>query len=286
MKWEEGEESGNIEDRRGFGPVAGIGGLGVGGVVLALIGYFVFGISPSTTLNAVNAGRDPTMPQQQEGVRGAPTDQGGRFVDVIATSVDEVWAQVFRENGRTYRPPAAEVLYDRSTVTGCGLGQSAMGPFYCPQDHKVYLDLAFWQELDQRFGASGEAARAYVIAHEMGHHVQTLLGQDRQARREGAQGAESGSVRLELQADCYAGVWAAHVSEVTGGKVSLDPKDIEDGLRAAAAVGDDTLQRETSGQVVPDSFTHGTSAQRTRWFRTGVDTGDPAQCDTFSAARL
>jgi predicted metalloprotease len=286
MKWEEGDESGNIEDRRGFGPVAGIGGLGVGGVVLALIGYFVFGISPSTTLNAVDAGRDPTMPQEQQGVRGAPTDQGGRFVDVIATSVDEVWAQVFRENGRTYHPPAAEVLYDRSTVTGCGLGQSAMGPFYCPQDHKVYLDLAFWQELDQRFGASGEAARAYVIAHEMGHHVQTLLGQDRQARREGAQGAESGSVRLELQADCYAGVWAAHVSEVTGGKVSLDPKDIEDGLRAAAAVGDDTLQRETSGQVVPDSFTHGTSAQRTRWFRTGVDTGDPARCDTFSAASL
>jgi len=286
MKWEEGDESGNIEDRRGFGPVAGIGGLGVGGVVLALIGYFVFGISPSTTLNAVDAGRDPTMPQQQEGARGAPTDQGGRFVDVIATSVDEVWTQVFREAGRTYRPPAAEVLYDRSTVTGCGLGQSAMGPFYCPQDHKVYLDLAFWQELDQRFGASGEAARAYVIAHEMGHHVQTLLGQDRQARREGAQGAESGSVRLELQADCYAGVWAAHVSEVTGGKVALDPKDIEDGLRAAAAVGDDTLQRETTGQVVPDSFTHGTSAQRMRWFRAGVDSGDPAQCDTFSAARL
>jgi predicted metalloprotease len=286
MKWEEGDESGNIEDRRGFGPVAGVGGLGVGGVVLALIGYFVFGISPSSTLNAVDAGRDPTMPQQQEGTRGAPTDPGGKFVDVIATSVDEVWAQVFRQAGRTYRPPAAEVLYDRSTVTGCGLGQSAMGPFYCPQDHKVYLDLAFWQELDQRFGASGEAARAYVIAHEMGHHVQTLLGQDRQARREGAQGAESGSVRLELQADCYAGVWAAHVSQVTGGKVSLDPKDIEDGLRAAAAVGDDTLQKQSQGQVVPDSFTHGTSAQRMRWFRAGVRTGDPAACDTFKAASL
>lgn len=287
MQWDEGDESGNVEDRRGLGPVAGVGGLGVGGVVLALIGYFVFGISPSSTLQAVGgAGPDAAYQQQQPGVRGAPTDREGRFVDVVATSVDEVWSQIFRQEGKTYRPPAAEVLYDRSTVTGCGLGQSAMGPFYCPQDHKIYLDLSFWRELDQRFGASGEAARAYVIAHEMGHHVQSLLGEDREARRLGAQGPASGSVRLELQADCYAGVWAAHVGEVTGGKVSLDPKDIEDGLRAAAAVGDDTLQRETTGEVMPDSFTHGTSAQRTRWFRAGVDSGDPAACDTFSAARL
>ncbi|HEY8004712.1 MAG TPA: neutral zinc metallopeptidase [Phenylobacterium sp.] len=287
MQWDEGDESGNVEDRRGLGPVAGIGGLGVGGVVLALIGYFVFGISPSSTLDAVNgAGPGAAYQQPQSGVRGAPTDREGRFVDVVATSVDEVWSQIFREEGKTYRPPAAEVLYDRSTVTGCGLGQSAMGPFYCPQDRKVYLDLAFWQELEQRFGASGDAARAYVIAHEMGHHVQSLLGEDREAGRLGAQGPTSGSVRLELQADCYAGVWAAHVNEVTGGKVSLDPKDVEDGLRAAAAVGDDTLQRETTGTVVPDSFTHGTSAQRTRWFRAGVDSGDPAACDTFSAAKL
>jgi uncharacterized protein len=285
MEWNEGDESGNIEDRRGLGPI-GVGGLGLGGVVLAVIGYFVFGVSPSTTLSVLNGEGPAPAVQQQPGVRGAPTDQEGRFVDVVATSVDEVWSQIFRQNGRTYRPPAAEVLYDRSTVTGCGLGQSAMGPFYCPEDHKVYLDLGFWQELDQRFGASGEAARAYVIAHEMGHHVQSLLGEDRQARSLGDRGAGSGSVRLELQADCYAGVWAAHVGEVTGGKVSLAPKDIEDGLRAAAAVGDDTLQRETSGQVVPDSFTHGTSAQRTRWFRTGVTTGDPGACDTFSAAKL
>ena len=287
MQWDEGDESGNIEDRRGFGPVAVGGGLGIGGIVLALIGYFVFGISPSATLNAVEgAGPDATYQQQQPGVRGAPTDREGRFVDVISTSVDDVWTQIFKQEGQTYRPPAAEVLYDRSTVTGCGLGQSAMGPFYCPQDHKIYLDLAFWQELDQRFGASGEAARAYVIAHEMGHHVQSLRGEDREARRLGERGTGSGSVRLELQADCYAGVWAAHVSEVTGGKVSLAPQDIEDGLRAAAAVGDDTLQKETTGQVVPDSFTHGTAAQRTRWFRTGVTTGDPSACDTFSAARL
>jgi predicted metalloprotease len=285
MQWEEGEESGNVEDRRGLGPITRVGGLGVGGVVLALIGYFVFGVSPQSTLNAVE-GAGPAGPPQQMGVHGAPSDREGRFVDVIATSVDQVWTQIFREQGQTYEPPAAEVLYTEATPTGCGLGRSVMGPFYCPQDHKVYLDLSFWQELDTRFGASGEAARAYVIAHEMGHHVQNLLGQADEARQLGAQGAASGSVRLELQADCYAGVWAAHVSEVSGGKVSLAPKDIEDGLRAAAAVGDDTLQRETTGQVVPDSFTHGTSAQRMRWFRAGVASGDPDACDTFRAARL
>ena len=284
MRWLGGDESGNIEDRRGLGPV-GVGGVGIGGLVLAAIGYFVFGVSPQATLNAVSSAGQGGY-EQPAGVRGAPGDREGRFVDVIATSVDAVWRQEFRQMGRTYRPPAAEVLYDRATGTGCGLGQAAMGPFYCPQDQKVYLDLSFWRELDQRFGASGEAARAYVIAHEMGHHVQRLLGQDREARALGAQGPTSGSVRLELQADCYAGVWAAHVSEVTGGKVALDPKDIEDGLRAAAAVGDDTLQQETQGQVVPDSFTHGTSAQRTRWFHAGVTSGDPAACDTFEAGRL
>ncbi len=178
------------------------------------------------------------------------------------------------------------VLYDQATGTGCGLGQSAMGPFYCPQDQKVYLDLSFWNELESKFGAQGEAARAYVIAHEIGHHVQNLLGTSDEARRMGAKGAESGSVRLELQADCYAGVWVAHVPEVSGGQVQLDPKDVEDGLRAAAAVGDDTLQRQATGRVAPDSFTHGSSEQRMRWFRTGVTTGDPAACDTFRAARL
>ena len=286
MRWLGGDESGNIEDRRGLGPV-GVGGVGVGGLVLAAIGYFVFGINPQDTLNAVNStGAGQGGFQQQQGVRGAPTDQEGRFVDVIATSVDQVWSQVFRQMGRSYHPPAAEVLYDRATGTGCGMGQSAMGPFYCPQDQKVYLDLSFWRELQDRFGASGDAARAYVIAHEMGHHVQHLLGEDNAARSLGARGPTSGSVRLELQADCYAGVWAAHVSEVTGGKVALDPNDIEDGLRAAAAVGDDTLQQQAQGEVVPDSFTHGTSAQRTRWFHTGVTTGDPGACDTFRAGSL
>jgi hypothetical protein len=285
MRWQGGRESGNIEDRRGLGPV-GVGGIGAGGVILALIGYFVFGIDPSTTLGLVNGAGGQPQAQQQQGARGQPKDQAGQFVDVISTSVDDVWSGIFRQEGRTYRPPAAVVLYSQSTGTGCGLGQTAMGPFYCPQDQKVYLDLAFWQELETRFGAQGEAARAYVIAHEIGHHVQTLLGQSDEARRLGARGADSGSVRLELQADCYAGVWVAHAAEVSNGQVALDPKDVEDGLRAAAAVGDDTLQKQATGQVAPDSFTHGTSAQRMRWFRTGVTAGDPSACDTFRAARL
>jgi predicted metalloprotease len=253
-------------------------------VVLALIGYFVFGIDPSTTLSVVNGAGGQA--EQQEGVRGAPADEAGRFVDVVSTSVDDVWTAVFKQNGQQYTPPAGVVLYDQATGTGCGMGQSAMGPFYCPQDRKVYLDLSFWNELETKFGAGGEAARAYVIAHEIGHHVQTLIGASDEAKRMGARGAESGSVRLELQADCFAGVWVAHAPEVSGGKVALDPKDVEDGLRAASAVGDDTLQRKTQGRVAPDSFTHGTSEQRMRWFRTGVTTGDAGACDTFRAPRL
>lgn len=286
MRWDGGDDDGNVEDRRGLGPI-GVGGLGAGGVVLALIGYFVFGISPSTTMAVVNGAQSQReQSDQQSGFRGQPKDKEGQFVDVVSTSVDEVWTELFKRQGQTYTRPAAIVLYDQSTGTGCGLGQTAMGPFYCPNDQKVYLDLAFWQELETRFGAKGEAARAYVIAHEIGHHVQNLLGTTDQAHRMGARGAASGSVRLELQADCYAGVWAAHASEISGGKVSLDPGDIEDGLNAAAAVGDDTLQRETTGHVAPDNFTHGTSAQRMRWFHNGQSTGDPAACDTFGADKL
>ena len=278
MRWSGGRGSGNIEDRRGLGPAGAVGGLGAGGVILALIGYFVFGIDPSTTTAVLGGGQQV----QQEGVRGGPADDAGRFVDVVATNVDDVWTRQMPG----YRPPEAVVLYDQATGTGCGMGQAAMGPFYCPADRKVYLDLSFWQELEGKFGAGGEAARAYVIAHEIGHHVQTLTGASDQARRMGARGAESGSVRLELQADCYAGVWAAHAAAVSGGQVQLDPRDIEDGLRAAAAVGDDTLQRKAQGQVMPDAFTHGSSEQRMRWFRRGVEAGDPAACDTFSARTL
>ena len=262
----------------------GVGGVGVGGVVLALIGYFVFGVDPSTTLSVVGGGAGPAA--HQEGVQGTPKDEAGRFVDVVSTNVDDVWRAVFRQSGQTYRPADAIVLYDQATSTGCGTGQSAMGPFYCPADRKVYLDLSFWQELETKYGAGGEAARAYVIAHEIGHHVQNLTGANDQAQKMGAKGAESGSVRLELQADCYAGVWAARASEVSGGKVSLNPTDIEDGLRAASAVGDDTLQRKSQGRVVPDAFTHGSSEQRMRWFRKGSQSGNPDACDTFGAGRL
>jgi len=282
MRWG-GEGGGNIEDRRGMG-TAGVGGLGIGGVVLALAGYFFFGIDPSTTMGVVE-GVSP-QGQQQEGVRGTPADEAGRFVDVVAGNVDKVWSLKFQEAGQTYRRPDSIVLYDRATGTGCGMGQSAMGPFYCPADRKVYLDLSFWQDLETQLGASGEAARAYVIAHEIGHHVQTLTGASDRARRMGAKGAESGSVRLELQADCYAGVWAANAAAVSNGQVALEPRDIEDGLRAAAAVGDDTLQRKSQGQVMPDAFTHGSSEQRMRWFRKGAEAGDPGACDTFGAGDL
>ena len=283
MRWQDGRDGGGVEDRRGMGS-AGVGGIGVGGVVLALIGYFVFGVDPSTTLSAVGGGAGQVS--QQEGVRGTPEDEAGRFVDVVSTSVDDVWTAVFRDAGQTYRRPDAIVLYDQATSTGCGTGQSAMGPFYCPADRKVYLDLSFWQELETKYGAGGEAARAYVIAHEIGHHVQNLTGANDKAQRMGAKGAESGSVRLELQADCYAGVWAARASDVSDGRVSLNPTDIEDGLRAASAVGDDTLQRKAQGRVVPDAFTHGSSEQRMRWFRKGSQSGDPDACDTFGAGRL
>ena len=283
MRWQGGEGSGNIDDRRGMGAVA-TGGMGLGGVVLALAGYFFFGIDPSTTMGVVNS--VSPQAQQQEGVRGTPEDEAGRFVDVVATNVDQVWALKFREAGQRYQPPASVVLYTQATGTGCGMGQSAMGPFYCPADRKVYLDLSFWQELETKFGAGGEAARAYVIAHEIGHHVQNLTGANEKAQRMGAKGAESGSVRLELQADCYAGVWAANAAAVSGGQVSLDPRDIEDGLRAAAAVGDDTIQRKSQGQVVPDAFTHGSSEQRMRWFRKGAQAGEPGACDTFTARDL
>ena len=282
MRWQGGRSSGNIEDRRGLGPV-GVGGMGVGGVVLALIGYFVFGIDPSTTTSILGSGAPV---EQQAGVQGAPADEAGRFVDVVETSTSDVWGRIFQQNGGDYRPPAAVVLYDQATGTGCGMGQAAMGPFYCPADRKVYLDLSFWNELETKFGAKGDFARAYVIAHEIGHHVQNMTGAMDQAQRLGARGAESGAVRLELQADCYAGVWAAHASSASGGQIALEAGDIEEGMGAASAVGDDTLQKATQGRVAPDSFTHGSSAQRMRWFRRGYDSGNPDSCDTFGARTL
>lgn len=280
MRWQGGRRGGNIEDRRGMGGV-GLAGGGVGALVLAAIGYFVFGIDPSTTqqitsqLGGVGAA--------QQGERGTPEDEAGQFVDVIGTNVDGVWSRQLQG----YRPPTV-VLYEQGTSTGCGFGQSAMGPFYCPADQRVYLDLSFWRQMETQLGASSaDFARAYVIAHEYGHHVQTLTGASQQVQRaQQAAGSEAEanrySVALELQADCYAGVWAANAAAVSNGQVALTAGDLAEGLRTASAIGDDTLQRRQGGRVVPEGFTHGSSAQRQEWLRRGYESGDPAACDTFA----
>ena len=280
MRWEGGRRGGNIEDRRGMGPV-GLAGGGIGALVLAAIGYFVFGIDPSTT-QQITSQLGGVGAEQQQGKAGTPEDQAGQFVDVIGANIDDVW----RTRLQGYRPPTV-VLYEQGTQTGCGMGQSAMGPFYCPTDQRVYLDLGFWQEMETQLGASGaDFARAYVIAHEYGHHVQTLTGasdQVRQAQQRASGEAEANrySVALELQADCYAGVWAANASTVSNGQVALSAGDLEEGLKTASAIGDDTLQRRSGGRVSPDSFTHGSSADRVAWLRRGYESGDPAVCDTF-----
>ncbi|MEA2823875.1 MAG: uncharacterized protein QOF03_357 [Alphaproteobacteria bacterium] len=286
MLWDQGNRYGGVEDRRGMGGV-GLAGGGIGAAVLGLIGYFFFGINPLTIMDAANQLAPQT---QEEGRRGTPQDRAGQFVDTIFSSTTDVWRAEFRQMGRTYEPPDSLVLYDQATGTQCGLGQAAMGPFYCPNDKRVYLDLQFFDELSSRFGAPGDFAQAYVIAHEVGHHVQQLLGigdSTRKAEERAASRTEANrySIALELQADCYAGVWAAHAAQVSGGKVALEPGDLQEGLRAAAAVGDDTLQKQTQGRVVPDSFTHGTSAQRQHWLEQGYSSGDPKACDTFGSGR-
>jgi len=281
MKWEMGRE-GEVEDRRGGGIGAPhiIGGGGIGMVVIALIGYFFFHINPSTILNES---------QQLQGTTAAPQstcaqdDTQCRFASTIHASADDTWAEIFKQEGRDYRPSTI-VLYSEGTDTGCGFGQSAMGPFYCPQDEKVYLDLDFFNTMDQQLGAKGDFARAYVIAHEVGHHVQNLMGTSEKVEQmeqiQGATGADSPSVKLELQADCYAGVWAKRSNDE---KHWIEPGDVEEALNAASAVGDDKLQQQSQGRVVPDSFTHGTSAQRMHWFQAGFQSGDPAKCDTFDS---
>lgn len=280
MRWEDGERGGGIEDRRGMGGGIVAGG-GLIGIVLAAAGYLFFGIDPSMTQQVVSSLGAAT--QQQEGKVGTPEDQAGQFVDVIKTNIDQVWAS--KLNG--YRPPDNFVIYTQGTPTGCGYGQAAMGPFYCPTDKTVYIDLGFWEELGRLGGSSSDFAKAYVIAHEMGHHVQTLTGAS-QAAEEGQQQARSQgegnrySVALELQADCYAGVWAANAARVGNGQVVVEQGDLEQGLQTAAAIGDDTLQRNAGRNVSPESFTHGSSAQRMEWLRRGYQSGDPASCDTFA----
>lgn len=283
MRWQGGRRGGGIEDRRGMGGGVALGGGGIGVAVLALIGYFVFGIDPSTTQQVASTFGQASA--TRDGAEGTPEDQAGLFVDIVGRNINDVWAA--KLSG--YRPPDNIVLYTQGTQTGCGYGQAAMGPFYCPADRQVYLDLSFWEEMETRLGASGaDFARAYVLAHEIGHHVQTLTGASDQVRAAQQRASSEGeanrySVALELQADCYAGVWAANASSVSGGQVAVEPGDIEEGLRTASAIGDDTLQRRGGGRVNPESFTHGTSAERQEWLMRGYRSGDPAVCDTFAA---
>ncbi|MFN3856126.1 MAG: neutral zinc metallopeptidase [Caulobacter sp.] len=287
MEWRGGRRGGNIEDRRGMGRGAAVGGgVGILGIAAVLIGVFVFGMDPQQVMGIVEQAQPGAEQGAQQGKIGSPEDEAGAFVDVVETSTTEVWTALFAASGRTYEPPAPTVLYGQATGTACGTGQAAMGPFYCPADRKIYLDLTFWSELEGQFGAQGEFARAYVIAHEVGHHVQNLLGAMGTAQRMGMKGEESGAVRLELQADCYAGVWAARAEATSGGRIRFTQQDIVDGLGAASAVGDDTIQKRTQGRVVPDAFTHGTAEQRMRWFRRGYEAGDPVACDTFNARTL
>jgi len=260
-----------------MGRVAAGGGVGI--ALIALIGYFVFGIDPNTTQQVAN--QLGNIGPAQQGTVGTPADQAGQFVDIIAANLNDVWAS--KLSG--YTPPRV-VIYEQGTQTGCGFGQAAMGPFYCSGDATVYLDLGFWQEMETRLGASGaDFARAYVIAHEFGHHVQSLTGATREeAPPRGAGEAEANrfSVALELQADCYAGVWAANASAMSGGNVALESGDLDEGLKTANAIGDDALQMRGEGRVSPERFTHGSSAQRVEWLHRGYLAGDPTECDTFS----
>ena len=291
MRWQMSRRSQNIEDRRGVGPamgpglrVGGIGGLGV--LALALVAMFL-GVDPSIILNGLpGSGVDEPQVTAPSGRTPAADDQNAQFVSAVLAQTEDTWRDIFRQGGQTYRDPTL-VLFDGAVQSACGMAGSATGPFYCPADQKVYLDTSFFRELSQKFGAPGDFAAAYVIAHEVGHHVQTLLGISRQVTdmRQRSDEATSNrlSVMMELQADCFAGVWARHINDTQN---MLEQGDVEEGLRAASAVGDDRIQRATRGYVVPDAFTHGSSEQRMRWFKQGLQSGDINSCDTFNAPQL
>jgi uncharacterized protein len=281
MKLGHQRASHNVEDRRGMGMVGG--GLGIGGIIVAVVAYFL-GFDPGTAIQVgqqVGGGGQQTQQVQ----KGAPGDQQGQFVAKVLGSTEEVWGRVFQQAGAQYRAPTL-VLFEGQVRSACGIGQVTMGPFYCPGDEKLYIDLSFFRTLHQRLGAPGDFAQAYVIAHEVAHHVQKLTGNF--AKPEAARGRGSPaefnrlSVRMELQADCYAGVWGYHAGALN----LLEAGDVEEGLNAAMAIGDDRLQKQAQGRVVPESFTHGSSEQRMRWLKRGLDSGNPGNCDTFSAAKL
>lgn len=285
MRLDDQEESGNVEDRRGGGFGIGGGGLGIGTIAVALVASYFFGIDPTVLLGLASNFQASTPPPASS--RKPPAgDEMARFVSKILASTEMTWGEVFGEAGARYQEPKL-VLFSGVTPTACGTGQSAMGPFYCPADQKVYIDLSFYRDLKERFHAPGEFAQAYVIAHEVGHHVQNLLGisdKVHQAQQSaGRAKANALSVRLELQADCFAGVWGYRADAA---RKVIEPGEIEQALTAASAIGDDRLQQQSQGRIVPESFTHGTSEQRVRWFKRGLETGDMRRCDTFKAAAL
>jgi predicted metalloprotease len=282
VRWGGGRRSTNVEDRRGMSPGPAVGGIGT--VVLLLLAWY-FGVDPTPLLQQMQTN---DVPQQQTGTAPDLTkDPLADFVSVVLADTEDTWRDVFGELGGQYEDPTL-VLFSDSVSSACGMAQSAVGPFYCPNDQKVYIDLGFYRDLKERFNAPGEFAEAYVIAHEVGHHVQNLLGISEQVRRH-QQASDSNeanrwSVRLELQADCYAGIWA---NRTKGSRnIVLEQGDVEQALKAAAAIGDDRLQREVQGRVTPDSFTHGTSAQRVKWFTRGIESGSLEDCDTYKQQEL
>jgi predicted metalloprotease len=294
MKWEGNRESDNVEDRRGEDGGGGGGGgfgfggrsIGIGTIVIALVGSYVLGVNPLTLLNLLSGGGGQVSTQPAPARQAPANDEMTRFVRTVLADTEDTWSALFKAEGGSYVKPKL-VLFSGSVPTACGTGQSASGPFYCPGDQKVYLDLDFFNLMQQRFKVSGEFAEAYVIAHEVGHHVQNLMGLsekvDQARHTQSERQANAMSVRLELQADCFAGVWAYHAN---ADRKILEQGDVETALKAATAIGDDALQRQSQGHVVPDSFTHGTSEQRVRWFSKGIESGQISQCNTFEARQL
>lgn len=286
MRWQNERQSENVEDRRGMTPGRVIAGGGLGTIIIVLLISYLTGADPRALLQQVGKVQPPAQQKQAGPVQESPEEQKNReLVGATLAMTEDVWSDLFAKAGRKYEKPILVLFRDRVATEGCGLASTAVGPFYCPGDHKVYIDLAFYDELARRFKAPGEFAQAYVIAHEVGHHVQNLLGiSDKvtaaQQRASGKTEANQLSVMLELQADYLAGVWAHHAEKQ---KHILEEGDIESGLNAAARIGDDALQKQAQGYVVPDSFTHGSSAQRVKWFRKGFLSGDINGGDTFSA---
>jgi predicted metalloprotease len=295
MRWQGNRESDNVEDVRdggggGAGPSFGGRGIGLGSVAIALVASYFLGVNPLTVLNMLSGGgglqASAPQPEAHRASHPPANDEQTRFVRTVLADTEDVWRDIFKQAGGQYEDPKL-VLFRGAVPTACGRGQAATGPFYCPGDHKVYIDLGFYDILRERLGAPGDFAQAYVIAHEVGHHVQNLMGtsekMDAMRQRLSQAQYNAMSVRLELQADCYAGVWAHHAQQA---RQIIEQGDVEEALHAASQIGDDTLQRNAGGEVTPESFTHGTSQQRMTWFQRGLTSGDLRQCNTFARDAL